>query len=221
MPKRAADRGLDAEEHAERGVRAGIAPDFAAGDRQPGDEAGLLAHRDHVGDRHADVFGGDVIAAEPIDRAAERREHLGRLGAIRVGEHDRLAAAERQPGHGVLVAHPARQPQRVGQRVGVIGIMPHPRAARGGPEVGRMHRDDRAQPALRVGDEMKRFVRVEVGVAPGSGHAMQAPVDAGGKTEKMGRSTGLEPATLGTTNRCSNQLSYDRHDARMGARWPP
>ena len=33
------------------------------------------------------------------------------------------------------------------------------------------------------------------------------------RTEKMGRSTGLEPATLGTTNRCSNQLSYDRHDA--------
>ena len=28
----------------------------------------------------------------------------------------------------------------------------------------------------------------------------------------MGRPTGLEPATLGTTNRCSNQLSYDRHD---------
>src|SRR3990170_5849637 len=29
----------------------------------------------------------------------------------------------------------------------------------------------------------------------------------------MGRSTGLEPAPLGTTNRCSNQLSYDRHYA--------
>ena len=27
----------------------------------------------------------------------------------------------------------------------------------------------------------------------------------------MGRSTGSEPATSGTTNRRSNQLSYDRH----------
>ena len=29
--------------------------------------------------------------------------------------------------------------------------------------------------------------------------------------ENMGRSTGFEPATSGTTNRRSNQLSYDRH----------
>jgi hypothetical protein len=27
----------------------------------------------------------------------------------------------------------------------------------------------------------------------------------------MGRSRGLEPPTPGTTNQCSNQLSYDRH----------
>jgi hypothetical protein len=27
----------------------------------------------------------------------------------------------------------------------------------------------------------------------------------------MGRPTGLEPATTGSTIRCSNQLSYDRH----------
>ena len=30
--------------------------------------------------------------------------------------------------------------------------------------------------------------------------------------EKMGRQTGFEPATLGTTSRCSNQLSYYRHN---------
>jgi diadenosine tetraphosphate (Ap4A) HIT family hydrolase len=39
------------------------------------------------------------------------------------------------------------------------------------------------------------------------------------KTEvKMGRSTGLEPATPGTTNQCSNQLSYDRRNALEKAR---
>ena len=32
-------------------------------------------------------------------------------------------------------------------------------------------------------------------------------------TKKDGRSTGLEPATFGTTNQRSNQLSYDRHEA--------
>ena len=32
----------------------------------------------------------------------------------------------------------------------------------------------------------------------------------------MGRSRGLEPPTLGTTNRCSNQLSYDRHRNASG-----
>src|SRR4029079_3949583 len=31
--------------------------------------------------------------------------------------------------------------------------------------------------------------------------------------EEMGRSRGLEPPTPGTTNKCSNQLSYDRHGA--------
>src|SRR3954462_5399269 len=31
--------------------------------------------------------------------------------------------------------------------------------------------------------------------------------------EKMGRPRGLEPPTPGTTNQCSNQLSYDRHGA--------
>ncbi len=34
----------------------------------------------------------------------------------------------------------------------------------------------------------------------------------------MGRPTGLEPATPGTTNQCSNQLSYDRHYALEKAR---
>src|SRR5260221_12657209 len=33
----------------------------------------------------------------------------------------------------------------------------------------------------------------------------------------MGRPRGLEPPTPGTTNQCSNQLSYDRHGFDIGA----
>ena len=82
------------------------------------------------------------------------------------------------------------------------------RAARGRSEMGRVHRDDCAQAALFIGDEMQRFMRVEIGVAPRGVHGSPNHLFGQGK---LGRSTGLEPATLGTTNRCSNQLSYDRH----------
>ena len=36
----------------------------------------------------------------------------------------------------------------------------------------------------------------------------------------MGRSRGLEPPTPGTTNQCSNQLSYDRHGDQGAFPWP-
>ena len=49
----------------------GIAADVAAFDRKPGDERRLPADLDHVGDAHADVFGGDVAAAQIVDRLAE------------------------------------------------------------------------------------------------------------------------------------------------------
>ncbi len=37
----------------------------------------------------------------------------------------------------------------------------------------------------------------------------------------MGRVTGLEPATLWTTTRCSNQLSYTRHNKDLGFKPTP
>lgn len=52
----------------------------------------------------------------------------------------------------------------------------------------------------------------------GSSQLLHANISSGLKSrvfaseEQMGRSTGLEPATLGSTNRCSNQLSYDRRE---------
>ena len=81
MPERALHRRLDAEEHPIAGVRPGIAADRAVGDRQAGDVFGLLRDRDHVGDAHPDILGGDIAAAQAVDGAAEGGEHFGGLGA--------------------------------------------------------------------------------------------------------------------------------------------
>ena len=77
LAERALHRGLDAEEHAERRVRPGIAADagLSSGGR-PATNLRLAADLDHVGDAHADVLGGDVAAAELVDRLAERGEQL-------------------------------------------------------------------------------------------------------------------------------------------------
>ena len=144
LAQRALDRRLDAEEHAQRRVRPGIAADRAALGRETGNEAGLAADFDHVGNAHPDVFGSDVAATKRIDRATVSGEQFGRLGEVFAGEQHGLAAAQWQARHRVLVAHPARQPQRVGQRVVVVGIMPEAHPARRRPEMGRMQRDDRA-----------------------------------------------------------------------------
>ncbi len=64
LAKRALHRGLDPQEHAQGRVWARITADFATFDRQSGDKLGLLRNLDHVGDRHADIFGGHIFAAE-------------------------------------------------------------------------------------------------------------------------------------------------------------
>src|SRR6185503_10813087 len=87
-----ADRRLQAEKNAERRMRTGIAAYFAAFGREPGDVFRLAADLDHVRDAHADVFGGDIAAAEAIHGPAERGEEFGRLGPRFVGQDDRLPA---------------------------------------------------------------------------------------------------------------------------------
>ncbi len=89
--------------------------------------------------------------------------------------------------------------------------MPEAGSARGRSEMGAVHRDDRTKPAGGIGNMGHGLMPVEVGQAPQVGHVRGSDSESlNGR--KMGRSTGLEPATLGTTSRCSNQLSYDRHD---------
>ena len=55
------------------------------------------------------------------------------------------AAAHGQASHCVLVAHSARQAQRIAQRVLAIGIMPESGATGTGAEMGGMQGDNRGQ----------------------------------------------------------------------------
>ena len=93
--ERTLHRGLDAQEHAERGVRAGVAADIAGAIRQTGDVVRRTRNLDHVRDIHSDVFGRHVTTAEPLHHLAEGVQQVRRFGAICVGEDHRLAAAER------------------------------------------------------------------------------------------------------------------------------
>ena len=88
---------------------------------RPGRPATNLVWRrnlDHVGDAHADVLGGDVAAAERVDRLAEGvRASRASWCASASARMTALPPPSGKPGHRILVAHPARQAQRVGQRV--------------------------------------------------------------------------------------------------------
>src|SRR5205085_5669155 len=87
--------------------------------------------------------------------------------------------------------------------------MPEAGSAGGRPEMRRMNCDDRLEAGLRVGDEVDFLMCVKIRQAPGRRHVVEMSDVA--EMSKMGRSRGLEPPTPGTTNQCSNQLSYDRH----------
>src|SRR3546814_17552506 len=106
--------------------------------------------------------------------------------------------------------------------------MPISNPARAWPEVGRMDRGHRGQPARPIAEHMDMLVIVEIGEIPDSGHGTHLHVKKlregvikqrrhrvtpklrnREKGKKMGRPMGLEPTTPGTTNRCSNQQSYE------------
>ena len=174
--------------------------------------AGLAGDHLHARLGHADVLGGHVAPGQRFDRLAERDQlRLVDPRALLRRQHDRLAAAQRQPRHRILEAHAPRQPQRIGDRSVGRRIIPEAHAARRRAQLGRMDRDDRLQPARGVGEQVDAFMVVEVGEAPVR-HCRVLGEDG---ERSDGRPTGLEPATSGITSRRSNQLNYGR---RMEAR---
>jgi len=69
--------------------------------------------------------------------------------------------ADRQVGHDVLVAHPLRQTPNVGERIGGVGVGPHPAAADSRSAHGRVHGEDGLEARGRVGGEKDLLVVVE------------------------------------------------------------
>jgi hypothetical protein len=123
---------------------------------------GLAVHVFHVVDVDADVFGGDVAAAQRFDELAERAEQRFALVLRRVADDHGLAAADVQARHRVLVGHAAREAQHVVQRVGLGLVRPHARAAQRGAEHGVVDGDDGLQARILVVAEHDLLVAVGV-----------------------------------------------------------
>ena len=105
----------------------------------------FAVHVFHVVDVDADVFGRDVTAVQRVDETAERAEQGFGLVLGRIADDHRLAAAQVQARHRVLVGHAARQPQHVVQRFLVGPVRPHPQAAQRRAQHGVVDRDDGLQ----------------------------------------------------------------------------
>src|SRR3546814_3107429 len=80
----------------------------------------------HILARRADVFGGDIEAAERFHGAAERAEQGDAIPFALGPPQHRLRSAERQPGERIFVTHAFGQPHGIGERVARVGIGPQP-----------------------------------------------------------------------------------------------
>ena len=95
-------------------------------------------------DTAADILGGDILALQAFDGAAEGAEQVRRLVLARIAPDHGLAAAERNVSHGILVAHTLAETQGVPQHGFTAGIVPHPATAGSRSAGRRMDRYDRS-----------------------------------------------------------------------------
>jgi hypothetical protein len=121
-----------------------------------------------------------TLAREAASIIAERGEHFGGLDALFISKDHRLAPAHRQAGHGVLVTHPARQTKAITHGACGVVVVPETGATRRWAEMSGVHRNDRCQPARFIVDQLHKFMRVEIGLGPESGHQL-VPVSGAGQ----------------------------------------
>ena len=145
---------LDAVVYAIRGNRRGVTRAPVAADHV----FGLHADVFHVVRRRAHVFRGDVAAVQRVDRSAVRTEdHLTVRLAV-VPPDDGLAAAEIEAGDRCLVGHPARESERVDDRLTIVPVVPVAGAAKRRPHRGVVDRDDASISEVRIIPEHELLV---------------------------------------------------------------
>ena len=181
-------RGPHALEDAEGGQHGRVARAAVLGGAAGGPLAGAR-HDVHVGDVGADVAGRHVAPAERGHEPAVGEQQVFGLDRLGVADDHGLAAAVVEPGHGVLVRHPARQVERVGDGLGLGGVRVEARTAQGGAQGGGVDGDDGPEPGGSVLAEHDLLVSALVGAEEGVqyvigsghiGHGGDSQVRSGG-----------------------------------------
>ena len=93
--------------------------------------------------------------------AGERTEHIGLVRSGGIRDDHALAAAQRQAGDGVLIAHAAGESQHIGERLLLSGVRVHPAPAGGRSQRTIVHSDDRSQTGAGIVAEDDLLVVVE------------------------------------------------------------
>ena len=124
---------------------------------------GPARHDLHVFDADPDILCGQIAPPEAFHDTSIGLEQLRRLVGFAVGnDHHRLAAAIGQTGKGVLVAHAARQAERIAERLGFRVVRPHPASPEARTERRAVQSDKTLEPALGVEEGMNRFMVVKI-----------------------------------------------------------
>ena len=124
---------------------------------------GFAGDQLHVGHGRADVLGGDVGATKGLDGAAVGAHEALGLERTGVADDDALAAAEVEPGGGVLAGHGAGEAEGVREGVLLRRVGVEARASERRPEDGRVHGDDGLQPRLAIAGEENLLVTTLIG----------------------------------------------------------
>jgi HEAT repeat protein len=136
-------------EDPERGGGGGIAGP-ARGLAGARDVRGDGADEVHVGLGGADVLGGDVAPAEPVDEAGVGADELVGAQGGRIPEDHRLAAPLVEAGGGVLVGHPLGQAADVPEGLLLRGEGPEAGAPEARSEHGGVDGHDGAEAGGRI-----------------------------------------------------------------------